>query len=80
LSQETKPSQSPAERMRLYRKRQRRGERCVRIPIGPAEIDRLIEKGYLGPGEREDLDALEFAASSFISDALLGLKASARLP
>jgi hypothetical protein len=55
--------------MRLYRKRQRRGERCVRIPIGPAEIDRLIEKGYLGPGEREDVEALEFAASSFnVSD------------
>jgi hypothetical protein len=63
--------QSAAERMRRYRKRQRRGERCVRIPIGTAEIDRLIEKGYLGPGEREDVEALEFAASSVISKALL---------
>jgi hypothetical protein len=58
--------------MKLYRKRQRRGERCVRILIGPAEIDRLIDKGYLGPGEREDAEALQFAASSFISQALLG--------
>jgi hypothetical protein len=60
-----------AERMRVYRKRQQRGERCVRILIGRAEIDRLIDKGYLGPEEREDADALEFAANSFISAALL---------
>ena len=63
---------SPAARMRLYRKRQRSGERCLRILISPTEIDRLIDKGYLGPGEREDAEALEFAASSFFSEALLG--------
>jgi hypothetical protein len=57
--------------MRRYRKRQRCGERCVRVLIGVAEIDRLIEKGYLGPAEREDVEALEFAASSALS-ALLG--------
>jgi hypothetical protein len=68
---DTAAPQSGAERMRRYRKRQRDGERCVRILIGRAEIDRLIDKGYLGPEEREDADALEFAASSFISEALL---------
>jgi hypothetical protein len=56
--------------MRRYRKRQRHGERCVRILIGVAEIDRLIDKGYLGPGEREDVEALGFAASSALSEIL----------
>jgi hypothetical protein len=69
-SQSDQPS--AAERMRRYRKRQRRGQRCVRILIGPAEIDRLIDKGYLGPEEREDVEALQFAASSFISETLRG--------
>jgi hypothetical protein len=69
-SQSDQPS--AAERMRRYRKRQRRGQRCVRILIGPAEIDRLIDKGYLGPEEREDAEALQFAASSFISETLRG--------
>jgi hypothetical protein len=58
--------------MRLYRKRQRRGLRCVRIQIGCAEIDGLIAKGYLARSEKEDIKALEFAATSFISDKLLG--------
>jgi hypothetical protein len=48
---DTTAAQSGAERMRRYRKRQRHGERCVRILIGVVEINRLIEKGYLGPGE-----------------------------
>ena len=68
---DTRPAQSGAQRMRRYRKRQRRGLRSVRIVISRAEIDRLIEKAYLGPAEREDAEALEFAASSFLSDALL---------
>jgi hypothetical protein len=72
LLNDARARQSPAARMKLYRERRRRGQRCVRIFIGPAEIDRLIDKGYLGPGEREDAEALQFAASSLISQALLG--------
>jgi hypothetical protein len=62
--------QSPAERMRLYRQRRRRGQLCLRIQIGRSEIAALAEKGYLDPAERENIESLEFAASSFISDSL----------
>jgi hypothetical protein len=64
---------SPTERMRLYRKRQRRRQRCIRIQIGVPEITALVEKGYLDPAEREDIGALEFAVSAFLSDTLLGV-------
>jgi hypothetical protein len=63
-------SRSPAERMSLYRKRQRRRQRCIRIQIGVPEITALVEKGYLDPAERENVESLEFAASSFIADSL----------
>ena len=58
--------------MRAFRHRRRRGVRCVRVQVGRAEVDGLVAKGYLPPGDRENTEALEFAASSFISDALLG--------
>jgi hypothetical protein len=64
------PRRSPAERMRVYRKRRRRGQRCIRIQIGVSEITALIKKGYLGSADREDIEALEFAVSSFILDTL----------
>ena len=57
--------------MRRYRKRQRRGQRCIRISIDAAEVAALAEKGYLDLVEREDIGALEFAMSAFLSDALL---------
>jgi hypothetical protein len=44
----------------------------VRIEIAPADFEQLVKRGYLGPNDREDLSAIEFAASSFISDALGG--------
>jgi hypothetical protein len=69
-SNNTRAPRSPAERMRAYRRRRRRGLRNIRIQIGPAEIDALIEKGYLLQTDREDAEALEFAASSFISESL----------
>jgi len=67
---DTTAPQSGAERMRRYRKRQSRGQRCLRIQIGRAEIDGLVQAGYLAPDMRESTADLEFAASSFISDRL----------
>ncbi len=46
--------------------------RCVRVEIRAREIDRLIERGYLGPTEREDIDAIGAATSVFLADAMLG--------
>jgi hypothetical protein len=40
--------------------------------MSPADIKELMKRGYLGPNDREDVSALEFAASSFISDSLGG--------
>ena len=59
-----------AERMREYRKRHRRGIRCVTIQLYETEIDALVRKRYLADKERSDPDALRWAVGSFISDAL----------
>jgi hypothetical protein len=63
-------STSAAERMRLYRKRRRSGMRTVRIQLHVTDIEALIHKGYLDHKSRDDRDAVEFAISSFVDDAL----------
>jgi hypothetical protein len=73
MSENGKAQTSAAKRMRLYRKRRRRGRRCVGISIGAAEIAALAEKDYLDPAERQDIGAIEFAVSAFLSDTLLGV-------
>ena len=72
LIQDTEEAQSAAERMRRYRKRQKRGFRIVRIQIGLAEIEGLIERGYLKRCDRENVQAVEFATNDFVFEALLG--------
>jgi hypothetical protein len=72
LSQDTKEPQSAAERMRRYRNRQKRGFRIVRIQIGVAEIEGLIERGYLSRGDKENVKAVEFATNDFVFETLLG--------
>jgi len=62
-----------AERMRRYRKRQRRGERIVRVRLGPDEIEALVSRGYLSAGERDDAIALQFGMSCLIDETLGGL-------
>jgi hypothetical protein len=68
MSENGKAQTSAAERMRRYRKCRLRGRRCVGISIGAAEIAALAEKGYLDPAEREDIGALEFVVSAFLSE------------
>ncbi len=64
-------SPSPtAERMRLHRKRRRRGLRCVRIQLHVTEIDGLIRKRYLEAKNRDDLNEIQMAVDAFISDTL----------
>ena len=65
-------SSSPAERMRLLRKRRRSGNRCVRVQLDAIEIDALIRKGYLDQKSLDDRDAVEFAIGAFVWDALIG--------
>jgi hypothetical protein len=70
MSEIVKGSASAAERNRRYRKRRRRGQRIVRLQIGPTEIEALISKGFIGPGDREDPIAIEFGMSALIDQAL----------
>ena len=56
--------------MRLYRKRRRRGMRCLRIQIHVSEIDALIRKKYLDQQSRDDLKAVEYAIRTVVLDAL----------
>ena len=66
---ESKPS-PVAQRMREFRRRRRRGIRCVLVHVSPPEVEALIRKRYLSDETRNDRDALAFAVGSFIYDAL----------
>ena len=61
-------AQSAAERMRAYRRRRRSGLRCVKVRVGRADLDGLVEKGHLSPDERKDLHAIELAIEDFMFD------------
>ena len=47
--------------------------RIVRIQIGLAEIEGLIERGHLSRGDKENVKAVEFATNDFVFESLLGL-------
>jgi hypothetical protein len=64
------PRSQAAERMRIYRKRRRRGQRCIRILLDEPEIDALIEKGFLQQIQRQDPDAILGAVYDILSQAL----------
>jgi hypothetical protein len=59
-----------AKRMREYRRRRRRGMRCVTVRVGEADLEALVTKGYLAPSDRAEANAIQEAADMFISDAL----------
>ncbi len=63
-------SRSSAERMRAYRQRRRLRLRSIRIQLSDAEIGALVRLGYLG--SPDDIRAIGYAATAFISDALFG--------
>jgi hypothetical protein len=70
LDSPPKVPRSPAERMRAYRRRRRRGVLSVRVGLGPSDIATLVKRGYLESEARKDLNAIEEAADTFISDSL----------
>jgi hypothetical protein len=59
-----------AERMRRLRTRQRNGLRYMRILLHEAEIDSLINRGFLKEERRHDPDAVQQAIDGFICHAL----------
>ena len=64
-------SQTPAERMRLFRKRRKLRRQVVKVEVDPREVDALIDRGYLAPKDRDDLEVLAAAVTAFFSDALV---------
>jgi hypothetical protein len=56
--------------MRTYRRRRRQGVLSVRVRLGATDIAALVKRGYLEPGVSEDMNAIEEAADSFVSDTL----------
>ena len=66
------PSLAPAaKRMRLFRRRRRLQRMLVKLEIDPAEVKKLVARGYLNPAELHDLQAITDAANAFFSDALV---------
>ena len=64
-------ARSTADRMRTYRRRRDRGLRCVQVQVGRAELDGLVAKGYLRPGDRKDTSAIRIAISDLMFDWLV---------
>ena len=59
-----------AERMRRHRQRRRDGLRCLMIELRETEIDALIRKGLLPPGNRHDYDSVQSALYAVLDRAL----------
>ena len=64
-------ARTPAERMRLFRKRRKFRRRVAKVEVDPAEIDVLIQRGYLDPSDRDDPEALGAAVTACFSDGLM---------
>ena len=62
----TKVRPTPAERMRLHRKRQRQGLQYVRILLHVTDIDGLIRLGLLKDDQRTDAVALQAAVLGLV--------------
>jgi hypothetical protein len=62
---------TPAERMRLFRRRRKFRRQVVMVEVDPGEIDALIDRGYMDPKDRDDLEVLAAAVTAFFSDALV---------
>ena len=64
-------ARTPAERMRLFRRRRKFRRQVVKVEVDPREVDALIDRGYIDPKDRDDLEALGAAVTAFFSDALI---------
>ena len=62
---------TPAERMRLFRRRRKFQRKVVTVEVDPREVDALIDRGYIDPKDRDDLEVLAAAVTTFFSDALM---------
>ena len=67
ITSATKPERrvAAAERMRLHRRRQRDGLRCVIVEVRESEVSVLIRIGLLAPETRHDPHAVRRALHAF---------------
>jgi hypothetical protein len=66
----TKEPTTPAQRMRLYRKRRKLALRYIRIPLDGTETDTLIRMRLLKEEQRQDDEALQTAIMTILYRAL----------
>jgi hypothetical protein len=64
-------ARTPAERMRLFRRRRKFRRQVVKVEVDPGEIDALIDRGYLEPKDRDNLEALAAAVNACFADDLM---------
>jgi hypothetical protein len=64
-------ARTPAERMRLFRRRRKFRRQVVKVEVDPREVEALIDRGYIDPKDRDDLEVLAAAVTAFFSDALV---------
>ena len=62
---------TPAERIRLFRRRRKFRRQLVKVEVDPGEVDALIDRGYLQPKDRDDPEVLAAAVTACFSDALM---------
>jgi hypothetical protein len=57
--------------MRLFRRRRKFRRQVVKVEVDPGEVGALIDRGYLPPKDRDNLEVLAAAVTAFFSDALM---------
>ena len=71
LTPQMRDPKTPAERIRLFRRRRKFRRRVVKVEVDPGEVEALIERGYLEPQDRDDREALAAAVTACFSDAMM---------
>jgi hypothetical protein len=62
-----------AQRMRAHRKRRREGSFIVPVQLDRPDIDGLVRRKLLRPGQRRDTEALQVAVQGLIYQVLEGM-------
>jgi hypothetical protein len=62
-----------AQRMRAHRKRRREGSFIVPVQLDPSDIEGLVRRKLLRPGQRQDTEALQVAVRGLIYQVLEGM-------
>ena len=62
-----------AQRMRAHRKRRREGSFIVPVHLDQPDIDGLVRRKFLRPGQRQDTEALQVAVQGLVYQVLEGM-------